>query len=175
MQQQQQQYQTIKNISSISRLPDFCQKDAHSISVKRMEGGEVVPTLRFYQEQYSNIKLLPAVYCTQYLIFTLDTLSHFQALYINSMFIWRRQQSGFNRSLLSLSSSWGAHVFLQDISWLLIKMLLIVNNLKKTTHILGLQLTTRHQYQYTEKIIEDISVWNLVVWVSWSIVYQIVS
>ena len=71
--QQQQQYQTIKNISSISRLPDFCQNDAHSISVKRTEGGEVVPTLRFYQEQYSNIKLLPAADCTQYLIFTLDT------------------------------------------------------------------------------------------------------
>ena len=71
--QQQQQYQTIKNISSISRLPDLCQKDAHSISVKRTEGGEVVPTLRFYQEQYSNIKLLPAADCTQYLIFTLET------------------------------------------------------------------------------------------------------
>ena len=71
--QQQQQYQTITNISSISHLPDFCQNDAHSISVKRTEGGEVVPTLRFYQEQYSNIKLLPAADCTQYLIFTLDT------------------------------------------------------------------------------------------------------
>ena len=71
--QQQQQYQTIKNISSISRLSDFCQNDAHFMSVKRTEGGEVVPTLRFYQEQYSNIKLLPAADCTQYLIFTLDT------------------------------------------------------------------------------------------------------
>ena len=71
--QQQQQYQTIKNISSISRLSDFCQNDAHFMSVKRTEGGEVVPTLRFYQEQYSNIKLLPVADCTQYLIFTLDT------------------------------------------------------------------------------------------------------
>ena len=71
--QQQQQYKTIKNISSISCLPDFCQNDAHSISVQRTEGGEVVATLKFYQEQYSNIKLLPAADCTQYLIFMLDT------------------------------------------------------------------------------------------------------
>ena len=71
--QQQQQYQTIKNISSISRLSDFCQNNPHFMSVKRTERGEVVPTPRFYQEQYSNIKLLPAADCTQYLIFTLDT------------------------------------------------------------------------------------------------------